>query len=196
MPEYLKFDSRKHPKARKPVPMHDGNVPSGLVTIGGVLVDGAPIEFEDPKTPEKLHRTLLEGPQFERVDGMGFDCVVFALLMAGVELPDFLKNQPFKFVPNHVSPEASLRRPGAVIDIGSYRGGADHPTFYHVLSAAPQADETTFLHKIGSGGPVALTDLETAQDIYKSRVTMAVGSFAITYENAPVLRQTLPESVL
>lgn len=153
-------------------------MPTRHLPLKGVRVDGAPVEFLATDTPERLYRSLLEGERISKTNP--FDCVIFALLMAEVDIHDYVGRGDIQFtVTEHCDLNGQNMTDGDIIDLGAYRGGDDEETYMHTISSAPQEDIPSYLHKLGKDGPVCLSTLESAQRIYNAPIAKQISTFCL-----------------
>jgi hypothetical protein len=147
-------------------PIHDGVVPSRLADSVAIRVNGEPIEFIDESVPQLLHRTLLEMKQRGNV---GINCRRFAALMyePGIadDMPTYFR-QPDYTAP--VSPDDSTVNKPVTLGVIVNASLRSPDGFYdrHMAVPAHQPEQAAYLHKLGFLGPICLSGLQAAMDLY------------------------------
>ena len=187
MLRYINFTTKSaHSSFAQGSPVHDGNMPPRYLPLRGVRVNGMPISFLDTGIPERLHRSIYEGREISKSNS--FDCVIFALLMAGVDIHDYIGKGEIKFnVTDHIDPVDTHPQTGDIIDLGSYRSADDEPTYVHTVFSAPQPDIQSCLHKLGQSGPVCISSLHDAQRIYNAPIAKQISAFCLDATGVPPL---------
>lgn len=148
-------------------PLHDGALPSRLSDSATVRINGEPVRFTDESIPEQLHKALYI--MNKRWD-LGFNCRRFAAVMHDPSIVDPL---PGSFLlPDCESPVAvddpTVTKPVVLGTIGDSSPLCDTP-FYnrHMAIPAHQPEQATYLHKLGYEGPICMSGLRAAMDMYE-----------------------------
>lgn len=165
MSRYLEFTAHSfHTMFSLGAPVHDGKLPNRFREVQGVRVDGEPVTFTDAATADRLHQALIASKQLQR-RGIAFNCVTFAALMHGIPLRDAAHN-PFSSIDPRIDCAAGGSYASAVVLGVPSRTAPDGIANRHVVVSAPQRTEQSYLHKLGDAGPICLSGLQKAMDMY------------------------------
>lgn len=176
------------------LPFFDGDIPKRTTTIEQVRVDGRPITFVDDTVPSRLLDTIRTGREVERalkeqkwgrklletlrlarmrieepVRPKVFNCFNFAAGMRGMDMTGRVD----VVFPDPEYPVGCSDFPERNVVIG--QGFSDIlVTDDHVLFPAPTIgedgeQESSYLHKLGDRGPICLSGLSVAMNIYQAR---------------------------
>ncbi len=164
---YLEFGhDRKHSSQVFGNPVHNGRVPAGIFSIEGIRVNGEVVAFLDEELPDKVHQALRGGKQIAR-SKLPFDCTWFAVLMDDASLAERLATGHYKVVDESgdrpVDPSDTSQ--DHIVNIG--RGY--HDMEFRVVHSAVPAHTTEgaqYLHKLGDSGPLCLSGLKDAINIF------------------------------
>lgn len=159
-------------------PLHDGNLPSRLADSAIVRVDGEPVQFTDETMHERLHKALRV---MKKRQYLGFNCRRFAAVMYD---PNIIDPLPAYFLlPDYESPVAdddpTVTKPVALGTIGDNSPLSDSP-FYnrHMAIPAHQPEQAAYLHKLGYEGPICISGLRAAMDMYECTHAFLPSGFA------------------
>lgn len=168
MSRYIEFTTASHPFETFTLgnPVHDGVVPSAYTEINGVRVDGEEVIFKSEDIPDRLHKSLVDGHELER-RRHDFECNIFALLMFGIDLVRYRGRQEFSLQHTILESETSavIDCQSAPLALGAMSRWMRSINYLHTVVPA-FTEEETYLHKLGNKGPVCLSDLPDAMNMF------------------------------
>ncbi|MDQ5913743.1 MAG: hypothetical protein QG623_362 [Patescibacteria group bacterium] len=157
------------------LPLFDGKMPTSFLPYRGVTLDGAPIEFQDETTADRLHQALVDGKALG--SSAVFDCLIFAALMLEVPIGKAGEDKHFRF--SEETEERTLDPADVTvaqpINLGSIRGGNDEITYCHTVVPAHTPEGATYLHRLGIK-TVCLSSLTEAMGLYRCTVAHPMAS--------------------
>lgn len=165
--EFYTSPRRQYAKFSLGNPIHDGKLPNRLADSAVVRVNREPVQFVDESTPELLLKALHEMQQL-RVK-VGINCRRFAALMyepsIATKLPGYF-TQP-DYATQVTTDDMTVTKP-VVLGILSDTSSPNNGKFYgrHMAIPAHQPQQVTYLHKLGYEGPICLSGLQAAMNMY------------------------------
>ncbi len=169
MSRYIEFTASQynyHTKFSLGQPVHNGEVPTRFRQVRGVRVDGEHVEFVDDSIVESLHKTIVNNKRASR--RRRFNCYAFVAAMHDVDLTEKSTSRLSSGL--DVDPEdASIAAPVLIGNRAGYVGSTT-VAYSHALSPAPTVEGSRYLHKLGFSGPLCLSGLRVAMDMYSSSV--------------------------
>ncbi len=165
MSRYIEFaTSAENPHYRfsKGIPVHDEKLPSRFLGLKGIRIDGKdPLIFQDASIEENLHRTPFEIKRFQ-AKGAVIDCLAFVALMSGLCLGQSQTDGRFIFedttLPVNINSDDLTN---------SYPLNLGIDFIYeHSVYPAHHNDAAAYLQKLGDIGPVCLSTLDAAKEMY------------------------------
>ena len=198
MSRYLNFEtSFIHQEHFGPSAFFNDRLPSRFLPLKGVRINGTPVEFDDPATPERILKSIKDSQQLgpEQVA----DCQSFALLMAGHDLVGHKTTGKFLFDPEYNPNSAEEEwESGTIVDICKVNPDAGTIAPEHVISATPADREPFYAHQVGVDGRICLSGLDVAKRMYHATVALEVVAFTLSNGTEPLIQwpDGLPERVL
>lgn len=189
MAEYIRFQTTAIPNKSEPsapavrAPALLPAFPCARSEVGGVIVDGAEIEFTDESSAERLHRAVFELLARDKED-LFTHCSIFSLLLAGssvegVTVRDFNEGQ--MTMEMKASPVGNVdvdRRPlGNIVVVHTLENGG----FEHMAYPAHHADGDGYFQLLGPKGSIVFCGIEKTHEFYKT-------NYATTVQELTVLR--------
>lgn len=184
MAEYIDFKTTINSRAVNFMdgsPVHDGVIPAPNKEIEAVRIDGEPINFVDPETPDTLHRALVEGRVVSE-RGYIYDALVFVALMSSVDLVAVAKKHRISRKPRDLDIQLKLGdkpnldqalpadSPVALyshyVDEESHRRTLVHPVH------TPACE--LYVSRMSDTGPIVLASLDAFKRGYKAYITIPV----------------------
>lgn len=164
---YLNFTTDKrnpHLRSSNGAPVHDGKMPTRYKDVAGVRIDGEDVKFRDDLIIEKLQRTLLRRKPFVR--HQEFDCLSFAALM--IDYPGLNTSiVPFVLTASGVNIDPNDADNESITNIFTKTNtGGD--SWVHVVVPAHTQEQPMYVHKLGNEGPVCLSGLSQAIEMYRA----------------------------
>jgi hypothetical protein len=146
-------------------PIHDGKKPIKSRDIEGIRVDGEVLEFVDETIPEKVERYLVESKKLWR-HRIANDCVAFVALANSIELRN-IKQNPFRQFDASLSLRSIDDQLANDAPLVLTRGFHDEVRIpVHTVLPAHLTTEPNYLHKLGDHGPLCMSSLEDAKQIF------------------------------
>jgi len=140
-------------------------MPTRLLSIKGVRVDGEVIHFNDESFPDRLHRSLIATEQL-RTKGAVIDCLAFVALMQQMALPSPDATGHFRFHTTTNPTEIADQDISNVLPLNL----GDTRRYWHSVVPAHQEQTALYIQKLGDTGPLCLSGLQAARRIYKAKV--------------------------
>ena len=152
-------------------PVHNGELPSRFRSLLGVRVDKVLVDFAREDAGEVLLRALVDGQKLRHRDHI-FDCVVFSLLMEGVDLVKHSGEKEFR-IRKAIDDQAN--RPGdssqtLPLALGRPASYSEGFVYHHSLSPLHVINQAAYMHKLGDSGPVCFSGLEAPMSMYGTTV--------------------------
>jgi hypothetical protein len=143
-------------------PVVDSLLDTDQIANYTVTIDGQPVQFSDTTIPSRLHDVMYAGTTTP-ARASKFDCGIFGAMMLGARYEDS-DNYPFEpnvdgNIPLHLSPLL-------------LRGSSDKRLHVLIPATCRKADEPgerlTYLSKLGTEGPICLSGLKAAMQMYRA----------------------------
>jgi len=171
MTNYIEFripKSYEHVAYSCGMPFFYGNVPEVSTDSPVIRLDGEPVDFVNENLPSLLLRALHD--MKNAYSDSEVNCRRFAALM---HEPAIAETLPRSFLrPDYSAPvdsnDLGVERP---VLLGTFGDASplEEDDFYgrHMAFPAHLPNQPSYLHKLGYGGPICLSGLQKAMDVYK-----------------------------
>lgn len=185
MKRYIEFGyDKNHSPRTNGNPVHNGKIPGKYLPIEGVRISGEIVEFAEPDMHERIGRALRATRVIQR-KGQIVDCLWFAVLMDDINKTERLSTGNFRVEDStseeHVVPEDTTQT--NIVNIG--RGLHDIPYhFVHTAYPAHTKERALYIHKLGDVGPLCLSGLQDAIDIFSASAAHPMISYDLVQEQA------------
>ena len=173
MSRYINFSTfpGKHSEFSRGKPLHNGESPPRFREALGVKVDGRSVEFAEAEVIERLHRAIVDGKRLRR-RRISYDCVSFAALMNNIQLRSRHDN-PFNEADQNIDVDPMDVTVSNPVNLGNYssRSGV---WYVHTVTPAHLTEGPSYLHKLGDKGPICMSGLDEAMEIYGATIANPV----------------------
>lgn len=167
MSRYIDFISRGSPHTKFSLgnPVHNEKLPTRLLSVKGIRVDGEVMHFRDESLPDRLHQSLVTTERLA-AKGAVIDCLAFVALMQQIALPSPDATGHFRFHTITSPTEISDQDISNMLPLNL----GDPHSYWHSVVPAHQEQTARYVQKLGDTGPLCLSGLQAARRIYKAKV--------------------------